>query len=140
MGPEAQAAVVKYLTHADDFVRADACKILAVIGTTDDTRVAVMDVWYRANGHGLDAMAADDTIKRIGKPQTSPFKKKATACPATRRYRSKRSRSCRDDEAGSRDESQLRAAIQDESRQNKARQERGPLATGSACPWHRDVP
>ncbi len=77
MGPEAQAAVVPYLDHSDVFVRMDACKILAVIGTTDETRLAIMNLWRKVNGQGLDAMAADDAIRKIGKPKVSPFKKKS---------------------------------------------------------------
>jgi hypothetical protein len=77
MGPDAQAAVVPLLDHDDVFVRMEACKILAVIGTTDETRMAIMNLYRRVNGHGLDAMAADDAIKRIGKPKVSPFRKKS---------------------------------------------------------------
>jgi hypothetical protein len=69
MGPGGQASVLKYLDHSDLFVRIEACKILAVIGTTDETRSAITALVNRTKGRGFDGVAANDALRQIGNPR-----------------------------------------------------------------------
>jgi HEAT repeat protein len=80
IGSEAEAAVMKCLTHADVFVRTEACKVLKVIGTRKCVP-ALQGVFRRANGFGFDADAAKDAAQTIGLAKGStprPSSKKKT--------------------------------------------------------------
>ncbi len=74
MGPDAQKAVIPYLNNPELSVRVEACRILGVIGTTEETRLALQALYRKVNGQGGDARAADDAIKRIGLPKAKKKK------------------------------------------------------------------
>ncbi|SIO19724.1 HEAT repeat-containing protein [Singulisphaera sp. GP187] len=64
IGPSAEEAVLRGLTHHDGFARMDVCRILQAIGTLKSVP-ALQDVVINGQGHGLDVMAARDALKQI---------------------------------------------------------------------------
>jgi HEAT repeat protein len=67
MGRSAERAAIKYLGHNDVFVRAEVCKLLREIGTQRCVP-ALMDLFQRTNGNGLDGSAAKETLQALGFP------------------------------------------------------------------------
>ncbi|WP_237722686.1 HEAT repeat domain-containing protein [Singulisphaera acidiphila] len=64
IGPAAEEAVLRGLTHHDGFARMDVCKILQAIGTRKSIP-ALRDLVRAGQGHGLDVMAAREALRQI---------------------------------------------------------------------------
>ena len=75
IGPAAEPQVLKYLNHSDVFVRMDAAKLLQAVGTRASVG-PLQTLLRRTNGQGLDAMAAQETLRWLGASGT-PSRRKA---------------------------------------------------------------
>ena len=83
MGPEAEPAVLKYLTHNDIWVRTEACKVLEEIGGSEECKLALVNVVRRSNNFGFDADAAKSALQKMGMP--SPASRKKSIIPGVKR-------------------------------------------------------
>lgn len=85
IGPPAQPAVIKYLSHGDQFVRMEAARLLKEIGT-EECVPALQELIRKTNGQGLDAMAAGDALDQLGAPRfpQSPRGKKGGLVPKSK--------------------------------------------------------
>lgn len=68
MGPGAEPAVIPYLEYLDVFTRMEAAKILQVIGTEASVG-PLRKLVQQVNGHGLDAMAANEALRVLDRGQ-----------------------------------------------------------------------
>ncbi len=79
MGPKAQTPVWTYLKHENVFVRCDACKVLAVIGTVDS--VPPLMAIARRGGRDFDVKEANTALYAIRDRDPDGFKKAISAKP-----------------------------------------------------------
>jgi hypothetical protein len=71
MGSAAEKSVIKYIDHSDWVVRTEVCRILQAIGT-EECIPALRALLRRANGSGIDAMAARDALRQLNAPEYAP--------------------------------------------------------------------
>ena len=79
MGPKAETFVWKFLRHENVFVRCDACKVLAVIGTVDS--VPALMAIARQGGNAFDVKEANTALYAIRDRDPDGFKKTLAAKP-----------------------------------------------------------